>query len=37
MSVGFCCGNCQGKVAKAGPDEQVNLVFGSGKGFALAQ
>jgi len=36
-SVGFCCPNCKGKVAKAGPDEQVTMVFGSGKGFALAQ
>jgi hypothetical protein len=37
VSVGFCCNNCKGKVAKAAADEQVNLVFGSGKGFALAQ
>jgi YHS domain-containing protein len=37
VPVGFCCGNCQGKVAKAAADEQVSLVFGSGKGFALAQ
>ncbi len=34
-SVGFCCNNCKGKVAKAGPDEQVKMVFGSvAKGFA---
>lgn len=37
VSVGFCCGNCKGKVAKAAADEQVNMVFGSGKGFALAK
>jgi hypothetical protein len=37
VAVGFCCGNCKGKVAKAAADEQVDLVFGSGKGFALAQ
>jgi hypothetical protein len=37
ISVGFCCNNCKGQVAKAAADEQVNLVFGSGKGFALAQ
>jgi hypothetical protein len=37
VAVGFCCGNCKGKVAKAAADEQVNLVFGSGKGFALAK
>jgi hypothetical protein len=37
VPVGFCCNNCKGKVAKAAADEQVNLVFGSGKGFALAQ
>jgi YHS domain-containing protein len=34
-TVGFCCNNCKGKVAKAGPDEQVDMVFGSiAKGFA---
>ncbi len=37
VEVGFCCNNCKGKVAKAGPDDQVTMVFGSGKGFALAQ
>jgi len=37
VAVGFCCNNCKGKVAKATPDEQVGLVFGTGKGFALAQ
>ncbi len=37
VDVGFCCNNCKGKVAKAGPDEQVTMVFGSGKGFALAK
>ena len=37
VPVGFCCPNCKGKVAKATPDEQVGMVFGSGKGFALAQ
>lgn len=37
VAVGFCCGNCKGKVAKASPEEQVGLVFGSGKGFALAK
>jgi hypothetical protein len=37
LEVGFCCNNCKGKVAKADADEQVKMVFGSGKGFALAQ
>jgi hypothetical protein len=37
VAVGFCCGNCKGKVAKASPEDQVSLVFGSGKGFALAK
>ncbi|NCX97112.1 MAG: hypothetical protein EBX35_00570 [Planctomycetia bacterium] len=37
VAVGFCCGNCKGKVAKASPEEQVGMVFGSGKGFALAK
>ena len=33
--VGFCCGKCKGKVEKASPDEQVNMVFGKiEKGFA---
>jgi YHS domain-containing protein len=36
--VGFCCNNCKGKVAKAGPDEQVTMVFGDiAKGFAPAR
>ena len=36
--VGFCCNNCKGKVEKASPDEQVNLVFGDvSKGFAPAK
>jgi len=37
VEVGFCCNNCQGKVAKADAEEQVKMVFGSGKGFALAK
>jgi hypothetical protein len=37
IEVGFCCNNCKGKVAKADAEEQVKMVFGSGKGFALAQ
>jgi len=37
VEVGFCCNNCKGKVAKADGEEQVKMVFGSGKGFALAQ
>ena len=36
--VGFCCNNCKGKVEKAAPAEQVNLVFGDiSKGFAPAK
>jgi hypothetical protein len=36
--VGFCCNNCKGKVAKAAPDEQVTMVFGTiDKGFALSK
>lgn len=36
--VGFCCPNCKGKVEKAGPDEQVTLVFGNiSKGFKPAK
>ena len=36
--VGFCCNNCKGKVEKASPDEQVNMVFGNiAKGFAPAK
>jgi YHS domain-containing protein len=35
--VGFCCGNCKGKVEKASADEQVTMVFGKvEKGFAPA-
>ncbi len=37
VEVGFCCKNCKGKVAKAGADEQITMVFGSDKGFALAK
>jgi len=37
VEVGFCCGNCKGKVEKASGDEQVALVFGNiEKGFAPA-
>ena len=37
VEVGFCCNNCKGKVEKASPEEQVNLVFGKiEKGFAPA-
>lgn len=37
VEVGFCCPSCKAKVAKATPDEQVTLVFGSiDKGFAPA-
>lgn len=28
VEVGFCCKNCQGKVAKASPDKQCAMVFG---------
>ena len=36
--VGFCCTNCKGKVEKASPDEQVNMVFTKiDKGFAPAK
>ena len=34
VEIQFCCGNCQGKVAKAKPEEQMEMVFG--KGFAKA-
>ena len=35
--VGFCCNNCKGKVEKAGPDDQVTMVFGRiDKGFKPA-
>ena len=37
VEVGFCCNNCKGKVAQANADDQVKLVFGSDKGFTLAQ
>jgi hypothetical protein len=33
--VGFCCGNCKGKVAKAKGDKKVDMVF-SEKAFAKA-
>jgi YHS domain-containing protein len=35
VKVAFCCPNCQGKVAKAAPDDQLKLVFADGfaKGF----
>jgi YHS domain-containing protein len=36
--VAFCCKNCQGKVAKAEGDDQLNLVFSDeafGKGFEV--
>jgi YHS domain-containing protein len=36
VKVAFCCNNCQGKAAKATPDDQLKLVFADGfaKGFA---
>ena len=40
VSVQFCCGNCQGKVAGAEGAEQVNLVFGDAaftKGFEVVK
>ena len=37
VKVAFCCKNCQGKVAKAAGDEQLNLVFKSGKGFSATK
>lgn len=40
VSVTFCCENCQGKVAKAEGDDQVNLVFADGpfgKGFKVGK
>jgi len=40
VEVGFCCGNCQGKVAGAEGDAQVDLVFGDAafkKGFELVK
>lgn len=33
VKVCFCCNNCKGKVAKASPEEQVELVFND-KAFA---
>lgn len=37
VEVGFCCGNCQGKVAKATGDDQINMVFKDiSKGFKAA-
>lgn len=38
--VGFCCENCQGKVAKAEGDAQLNLVFSDAafaKGFKVKE
>jgi YHS domain-containing protein len=36
--VGFCCNVCKGKVEKAGPAEQVDMVFKDiSKGFAAAK
>lgn len=40
VEVQFCCGNCQGKVAKAEGQAQVDLVFGDEafeKGFKVAE
>lgn len=34
--VAFCCGNCQGKVAKAAPEDALAMIFGTlEKGFTL--
>ncbi|QDU36515.1 hypothetical protein Mal4_08010 [Maioricimonas rarisocia] len=38
VEVSFCCGNCQGKAAKATGDEQITLVFANkafNKGFEV--
>ncbi len=37
VTVKFCCGVCEKKVAKAGAEEQIKMVFGTGfnKGFAV--
>jgi len=35
VKVCFCCGGCKGKVAKAGGDEQIELLFND-KAFAKA-
>ena len=38
VKVCFCCNNCRAKVTKAGPEEQVQLVFNDGafaKGFEI--
>lgn len=40
VKVGFCCGNCQGKVKKAEGKAQAELVFGEKafkKGFTVAK
>lgn len=40
VSVAFCCGNCQGKVEKATPEEALELVFSDkafDKGFKVAK
>lgn len=38
-TVQFCCPGCKGKVAKAGKDEQVQLVYGKSfdKGFEITK
>lgn len=37
VKVGLCCNNCKAKIEKAGPDEQVNLLFANAsKGFKPA-
>ena len=40
IEVGFCCGNCKGKVAKAKGDDQLALVFSDAafkKGFEVKE
>ncbi|MEQ9407630.1 MAG: hypothetical protein RIK87_07870 [Fuerstiella sp.] len=40
IQVGFCCGNCKGKVAKAEGDDQLALVFSDAafkKGFEVVK
>lgn len=38
VSIGFCCPGCRARVAKAGPDEQLEMVFGKkSKGFASGE
>lgn len=37
VEIGFCCPNCQGKVAKASGNEQLDLIFkDTTKGFKAA-